>query len=731
MAKSSRRGHARLALTTVLMLAAAMVAAPAAAADFPIDEPFDGPTPNDAAWVPFGEASLTDEGDGWLQLTDTDTATGFGGYVLDSAFPTDLGVEIEFEYATWGGQELGGNRGDGFSFFLMDGSFPAAVGGDGGSLGYTFLQGGYAGVGFDEFGNYSAGLGGPGQQPGYISVRGSYSATPTWGYLTGVPGPGGTVETVPTGGGEPGREFVRTVRVIVTPAPSTDLIGVWSDSGPGTAIEPLIERFDIGNAPGQPALPDTFKLGFAASTGGATNNHEIRNLRVVVPTRLGIEKTTTTPVVGSGAQVSYDLAVSNDYVNDVVGARLVDDVPGEITDVTWSCVLSTGEDCREPSGSGNAIDTLLDLEALESATITVTGTAPFVDAETVLTNDAEVIAPADREDLTENTSSVDVTVLPAPALVLTKELVTATPLRYGEEVDYTLDVVNDGQGTAEDVVVTDRIPAELDPATVSADGCDLSGQVLSCDLGTLAPGATWSTTLSGTLAGDAAACGRTDVVQTAEVTSTTPEEDLSDNVATVTSECVVPVDLAISKAGPATATVGDEVEYTIVVTNGGPAPAPGTTIADDVPTAIADVSWACTVSDGSACSPGEGTGAEVATTATIPAGGEATLVVRGAAAAAGDVVNRATLTACPDCVDADGTDDVAEVATSITGATPTPVPTPDPGTPDAPGGADGAEPSDGLAQTGSAMLASAVAGLLAVGLGAGLVLHAARARRRA
>ncbi|MFF2269800.1 hypothetical protein ACFVTZ_16170 [Cellulosimicrobium cellulans] len=731
MTHRARRDRLRFAATAVLVLSAGAVAAPAAAADFPIEEPFGSASPNDPAWVPFGEATLTGEGDGWLRLTDVDTTNGgFGGYVLDSPFPTDLGVVVEFEYATWGGQELGGNRGDGFSFFLMDGSFPAAVGGDGGSLGYTFLQGGYAGVGFDEFGNFSAGVGGPGPQPGFVSVRGSYAADTPWGYLTGAPGPGGTVETVPPGGGDPSRAFVRTVRAVVTPAPSTDLLSVWSDSGPGTPLEPLISQFDLGGAAGQPELPATFKLGFGASTGGATNYHEIRNLRVVVPTVLTVEKTTSTPVVESGGQVSYQLEVTNGYVNDVVGARVVDTVPAELTDVTWTCAATGGAACGAASGSGNAIDTTVDLPRLTgptptaSAVLTVTGTAPFVDAETVLTNTAEVVAPPDREDLTDNASSVDVTVLPAADLAVTKELTSPAPLVLGEPVEYVVDVTNEGPGSARGVVVADALPPALDPASVVADGCTLEGTTLVCPVGPLEAGASASFTITGTVGPDAATCSAGDVVQRARVASTSGDPDPSNDVAEVTTPCVVPVALSVTKTGPAQVTGGESLRWEVVVTNDGPAAAPGTIVQDAVPVAVTGVSWTCSVSDGSACDAPSGTGNDVSTTATVPAGGTATVVVTGTAPpAGGTVTNTATVEPCAACVD-DG--DGPHEATATTTVTAAPVPGPGPG----PGPQQPGTSGPGLATTGVDVVAASAAALVAVALGTGLALHGARARRR-
>ncbi len=298
-----RRRRARVTGAAILAVVATLaIAVPAPAATrtltFPIDEPFRGPTTNNPNWVftndpPAGIPTLpvlTNEGDGWLRLTNADNFRA-GSAVIDDNFPTNLGIVVQFTYVTWGGVALGGNRGDGFSFFLLDGSFPASVGISGGGLGYTQLQGGYIGVGFDEFGNFSGSLGGPGQRPNNIAVRGAYNNTNGgWWWLAGTPAPGGTVETGTTTRGLP-----RTVRLTITPASGGELMSVMSNTGPGTPLVPVFTDFNL-RAAGQPAVPPTFKIGFSGSTGGATNFHEIRDLTINVPTDLEVTKTATAVV---------------------------------------------------------------------------------------------------------------------------------------------------------------------------------------------------------------------------------------------------------------------------------------------------------------------------------------------------------------------------------------------------------------------------------------------------
>lgn len=205
------------------------------------------------------------------------------------------GVSITFDFYAYGGDFLNGQTGaidptvggDGLSFFFINGSqLPSQIGGTGGSLGYApragepGLSGGYLAVGFDEYGNFSSAsegrAGGRGTIPNAIVVRGSESTG--YNYLDGTtynelsisldnPGPAATPEN-----------SKRTAKITLDP---TGNLSVSLDLDLNGAIEAdetiiALNVVDSGNG----ALPETFRFGFAASTGAATNIHEIDNLRV-------------------------------------------------------------------------------------------------------------------------------------------------------------------------------------------------------------------------------------------------------------------------------------------------------------------------------------------------------------------------------------------------------------------------------------------------------------------
>ncbi|MFE9254201.1 hypothetical protein [Streptomyces sp. NPDC006879] len=605
-----RRRTARVVLS---LLSAAALVAPGipAAADaaaepsarpralaFPVHEPFDSAS-NSGTTV--GSAAVT--GDGWMRLTSASRSQA-GTWKMNDSFSSDLGMVAEFTYATYGGSAFDGKRGDGLSFYLTDGAAANGVGALGGGLGYACatsrftcsspngVPGAYLGIGLDEFGNFSAsdiGNGGPGNQPNRIVVRGGGNGSTGYRYGTAVSGPGGTVET--------GKQSsFRTVRVALQPSGGKMLLSLWSDSGPGTAMSKLIDDFDVSTIPNQPSLPATLKVGFSGGTGGATNVHEIGDLKISVPVDLSVTKTVNTATVpAGGGPVTYTVTVSNSQTNNVVGAQVRDDVP-ELTDVRWTCRAGTGGSCGQPSGSGNALRTTADLKRGGSVTYTITGNAPA--GPTTLRNTATVQAPGDRSDSRpeDNTATSPATVVTALAdVAAVKEALGTGPVAPGEEFDYRITARNLGPSDTTAVDAVDTLPAPLRFRS-SPDGCTASGQVVTCPArATLAAGGQTSWTFRVRLDPAYRADG-TDLLNTATtrhaVTDPRPANDTSQATAPPGGVTAPRADLVtVKEPGTSDAVApGETYPYTVTVTNRGPSVAQQVTITDTLIPALEFVS---------------------------------------------------------------------------------------------------------------------------------------------
>ncbi|MEI6290764.1 MAG: sortase [Chloroflexota bacterium] len=269
---------------------------------FTINETFSGTSA--PGWNLSGDAVLTentiDSGgalNGWLRLTSANTFEA-GSAIYNTPFSSNDGIQVEFSYAAYGGTATGA---DGFTFYLIDGTTTTpTLGPSGGALGYANVAGnltkpgvtnGYVGIGFDEFGNFNTSSVGtciytPCDSSGStdeISIRGSGTLSSGFDLLYWKSiSPGNIDGVIRTGS--------RKVRITIL----DNTVTVEMDSGAGYVTQIDNKSLSVS---GQANMPDTFKMGFSASTGASTNIHEIGNLTVT-----GLKKSTsTTTTVKSSA----------------------------------------------------------------------------------------------------------------------------------------------------------------------------------------------------------------------------------------------------------------------------------------------------------------------------------------------------------------------------------------------------------------------------------------------
>ena len=178
---------------------------------------------------------------------------------------------------------------------------------------------------------------------------------------------------------------------------------------------------------------------------------------------------------------------------------------------------------------------------------------------------------------------------PRCELHLTKTAAQDTALA-GDELTYTLRLVNQGQDAAEDVVLTDTLAAFLRP--LNWPGTQ-DGNVLTLTFDTLPGGADTSVTYAvrldtSALAAPFAFANRAGVASGCDV-------DSSNNVAqaTVVVRPRPPVcDVSLTKTASADSVdPGQSFSYTLRVANVGPTPAFNLTLADTLPAALTVLNW--------------------------------------------------------------------------------------------------------------------------------------------
>jgi uncharacterized repeat protein (TIGR01451 family) len=199
----------------------------------------------------------------------------------------------------------------------------------------------------------------------------------------------------------------------------------------------------------------------------------------------------------------------------------------------------------------------------------------------------------------------------------------------GESFAYTITVVNWGPSLARGVEVTDVLPAGLNLNSVTpSQGFCVGSSTVTCDLGDLAAGSSATINLSVT----APTAGT--YSNTASVANQTPDSNLANNSATVTTTvaATATADVSISKSGAAGAALGESFGYTITIANGGPAQALGVEVTDVLPAGLSLVTLSssqgvCSGSNTITCELGElATGSSVTINLSVTASTEGTYI---------------------------------------------------------------------------------------------------------
>lgn len=300
------------------------------------------------------------------------------------------------------------------------------------------------------------------------------------------------------------------------------------------------------------------------------NNTATFNSTVTTSADVSIAK--TGPATASAGQnITYTLTINNVGPSNAQSVSVTDTLPAGETFVS----ASTGTGSGTSYSSGN----LGSLAAGASNTITIVATVGATVANnTLLTNSATVASTNDTTS-GNNTATANTTVSNLQAdLALTKT--GPATFTAGTQATYTLTLTNNGPSSAQSVSISDTLPAG--ETFVSASVGSGSGTSYSSgNLGTLAAGA--STTITLVAALSPGAISGAVLTNTATATSTTSDTNTANNTATFNSAVTTSADISVNKTGPGDVTVGQNLTYTITVSNAGPSAAQSVSLNDAIP----------------------------------------------------------------------------------------------------------------------------------------------------
>jgi uncharacterized repeat protein (TIGR01451 family) len=298
------------------------------------------------------------------------------------------------------------------------------------------------------------------------------------------------------------------VRITLTP---DFVLTVEIDRNGGNNFQRVVGPLRLNQFPNQDP-PETFKFGFASSTGDATNIHEIQNLVITSnapPPDLQLTKRSNIDNVEPGGTVEYTLTVRNvGRGATTANATITDTLPpgfsfDSFRGAGWNCTADgrvvTCVYIGDPNSTNSATDPIISPN--ESQSVVVRVNAP--DTPGNFTNTATVATTGD-ENPNNNTATDTVSIggdtdgsgRPGrPRLRLVKRITRVntttftdlvdepgfrddnpgiwparlqpvglpqiddqSPLQSGDEVEYTVYFISDGGRNARNVSICDPIP---------------------------------------------------------------------------------------------------------------------------------------------------------------------------------------------------------------------------------------------------------------------------------
>src|SRR5262249_6533007 len=107
---------------------------------------------------------------------------------------------------------------------------------------------------------------------------------------------------------------------------------------------------------------------------------------------LTVTKTNGVTSVVAGTQTTYTITVTNGGPSDVSGVRVTDPLPAGVASATWSCTVTGGGSCTDPTGMGG-INTTVSLEVNAGAAVSLVATGAPGAAGSTLADSVTAVHP--------------------------------------------------------------------------------------------------------------------------------------------------------------------------------------------------------------------------------------------------------------------------------------------------------------------------------------------------
>ena len=299
-------------------------------------------------------------------------------------------------------------------------------------------------------------------------------------------------------------------------------------------------------------------------------------LLLVACADLGVIKSDAPDPVLLGQDITYTIQITNSGPDAATGIILTDSLPGTVSFIS---AVPTQGTCTEAVGIITCLLGNLANGGTASVTVLVNTTGIGL-----ITNSVTVTSGVTDPNLSNNSATEDTTVDPAADLVINKTD-SPDPVLAGNNLTYSLSVTNTGPSDASGVTLADTLPAlvSFGSAIPSQGSCSESGGVVTCDLGIVASGGSTAVLLVVNV--DPLASGI--LTNTASIIGNEADPNTLNNSASEDTSVSTVADLALAMIDlPDPILAGNNLNYTITISNSGPSTSFGVTVIDTLPAGV-------------------------------------------------------------------------------------------------------------------------------------------------